>query len=354
MIQVVASFFMAFCVCYLAMPSIIRIAVSRGIVDAPDYRKSHHNITPSFGGMGIFLGFSLVTLLLVPSQDMDQLRYILAALFVIFLVGARDDLDPLSPMAKLTGQLIGIGLLMFYANIRLTSLHGIFGIHELSLVSSYLLTGVFFVFLINSFNLLDGIDALCASISILILSTIGTWFLMVGELFYSILAISTAGATLAFLKYNISPSKIFMGDTGSLLLGTVCSISIIKMLQFNIDLIMSDYRFDSVIAIALGLLILPLFDTTRVFVLRILKGKSPFLPDKNHIHHLLLQLGLSHMQSTALLLFVNTGFLLLAIQLQELSPTLFIFISIAIAIGLYQILMISLSLKKAGVIRTEP
>ncbi|MFT6808268.1 MAG: UDP-GlcNAc:undecaprenyl-phosphate GlcNAc-1-phosphate transferase [Saprospiraceae bacterium] len=354
MIQVVTSFFMAFCVCYLAMPSIIRIAISRGIVDAPDYRKSHHTVTPSFGGVGIFLGFSLITLLLVPSQDMDQLRYILAALFVIFLVGARDDLDPLSPLAKLTGQLIGIGLLMFSADIRLTSLQGIFGFYELNIISSYILTGTLFVFLINSFNLLDGIDALCASISILILSIIGTWFLMVGEVFYSILAITTAGATLAFLKYNISPSKIFMGDTGSLLLGAVCSISIIKMLQFNIDLVLSDYRFDSVMAIAIGLLILPVFDTTRVFLLRILKGKSPFLPDKNHIHHLLLDLGLSHMQSTALLLLVNTGFLLLSIQLQEINATLFIFISLAIAIGLYQILMLSLSLKKAGVIRTEP
>ena len=145
-----------------------------------------------------------------------------------------------------------------------------------------------------------------------------------------------------------------MGDTGSLLLGTVCSISIIKMLHFNIELVMSDYRFDSVIAIALGLLILPLFDTTRVFIVRIFKGKSPFLPDKNHIHHLLLELGLSHMQSTALLLFINTGFLLLSIQLQEISPTLFIFISMVVAIGLYQILMLSLNLKKAGVIRTEP
>lgn len=354
MIQVIASFVLAFCVCYLAMPSIIRIALSRGIVDHPDQRKSHVSTTPSFGGVGIFLGFSIITLLMVSSQDIDQLRYILAALFVIFLVGARDDLDPLSPPAKLLGQCIGIGLLMFYADIRLTSLHGLLGIEDLSPLCSYLLTGTLFVFLINSFNLLDGIDALCASVSILILSVIGTWFLVIGEVFYSILAVSTAGATLAFLKYNISPSKIFMGDTGSLILGTICSISLIKMLQFNGDLSYSSYRFESVVAIAMGLMILPVFDTTRVFLLRILKGQSPFLPDKNHLHHLLLDLGLSHMQATGLLLSINTGFLLLAIEFQDISPTLFIGIALLSALALYSVLLLSLSYKKSGVFRTEP
>ncbi len=354
MVQLIASCFMAFLVCYLAMPSIIRIAISRGIVDAPDVRKAHQSITPSFGGVGIFLGFSLVTLLFVPSEDMDQLRYILAALFVIFLVGARDDLDPLTPLAKLIGQLIGIGLLMIYADIRLTSLYGIGGIQEIGLIPSYLITSVFFVFMINSFNLIDGIDALCASISILILSVLGTWFYAIDEIFYSMIALTTAGSTLAFLKYNISPSKIFMGDTGSLILGTICTISIIQMLQLNNGLSYDSFRFESSVAIALGLVILPVFDTTRVFILRIYRGKSPFLPDKNHIHHLLLNLGLTHMQSTVVLLVVNTGFLLFAIQYQTLSPTYFILMALVVSIVLYAILMISLDLKKRGVMRTEP
>jgi len=353
MIQLVVSFVLAFVVCYLAMPSIIRIAFNQGIVDTPDYRKSHTSITPSFGGVGIFLGCAIVSLLMVPAADMHQLRYILAALFIIFIVGARDDLDPLQPTAKLIGQLIGIAILMFYADIRITSLHGIFGVYEINIALSYILTGIVFVFLINSFNLIDGIDALCASVSIFVLTVLGAWFFFIDEMFYSMFAVTTAGATLAFLKYNVSPSKIFMGDTGSLVLGSICTILIIQMLQLNPEVVTA-FQFQSVPAIALGLLILPVFDTMRVFIVRILKGQSPFLPDKNHIHHLLLDFGFSHMQSTAILLAVNTLFLLGALQLQDMAPTLFVGLALGLSWFLSQILILAIDLKKGGVLRTDP
>ncbi len=343
---------MAFLVCYLAMPSIIRIALRRGIVDAPSERKAHKQVTPSFGGVGIFLSCVLISLLFIPSENMDQIRYVFAALTIIFLVGARDDLDPLTPAAKLFGQLLGVALIIFCAEIKLTNLHGLFGIYDLPEMVSILITTVVFIFLINSFNLIDGIDALCGSISILVLSVIGTWFFFMGEAAFAILAITTAGATLAFLKYNISPSKIFMGDTGSLVLGTMCTVLVIQFLEVEASAVIPS--FVSASTIAIGLFILPAFDTTRVFVQRLLNGKSPFQPDKNHIHHLLLELGLSHMQSTSLLLVVNTGFLMLAIRLQEMSPTTFLLISMGIAVCLTQCLHLSIYLKGRDVLRTEP
>ncbi len=333
------------------MPSIIRIALRRGIVDTPSDRKAHKETTPSFGGVGIFLSSVLISLLFIPSEDMDQIRYIFAALTIIFLVGARDDLDPLTPAAKLIGQLIGVGLLIFYADIRLSSLYGLFGIWALPGYLSTIITTVLFIFLINSFNLIDGIDALCSSISILVLTAIGTWFFYIGEMSFAILAFATAGATLAFLKFNISPSKIFMGDTGSLILGTICTILVIQFMEVNAT---ASASFESVTTVAIGLLILPAFDTTRVFLQRLALGKSPFQPDKNHIHHLLLRTGLSHMQSTAVLLVTNTGFLVLALNMQNLNPTVFLFLSLILAYGMTQFIHVGIYLKSRDVLRTEP
>ncbi len=334
------------------MPSIIRIAIRRGIVDAPCDRKAHHKVTPSFGGVGIFLSTVLISLLFIPSENMDQIRYVFAALTIIFLVGARDDLDPITPAAKLIGQLMGVSLIIFCAGIKLTSLHGLFGIFELSEGASYVITTLLFIFLINSFNLIDGIDALCASISILVLAVLGTWFFYIGDTAFAVLSMTTAGATLAFLRYNISPSKIFMGDTGSLVLGAMCSVLVIHFVEGGA--IASGASFGSLVTIAIGLLILPAFDTTRVFCQRVINGKSPFQPDKNHIHHLLLQVGLSHMQATGILLVTNTGFLVLALRLQDVNPTVFLFIALAIALVLTQCIHLSIYLKGKDVLRTEP
>lgn len=343
---------MSFLVCYLSMPSIIRIAHKWGIMDKPSNRKSHRAATPSIGGVGIFLGSVLISLLLIPSADMAQIRFVFAAVTIIFLVGARDDLDPLTPYAKLIGQLIGISLLIFFADIRLTSLYGLFGIYELPLLTSIGLTAILFIYLINSFNLIDGIDALCSSVSILVLSVMGTWFFYVGETTLTILSFSTAGATLAFLKYNISPSKVFMGDTGSLVLGTLCTVLLIQFMEINAAA--SASTIPAIANVAIALFVLPAFDTFRVFIFRIVRGRSPFLPDQNHVHHLLLKNGLSHMQATSILLIANVGFLAMAFQLQDISPTIFLFLTIVIAYFLTSVLHLSLYIKGRDVLRTDP
>jgi len=350
-VDFIASFVLAFGMCFLAMPSIIRIAIGRDILDAPSERKSHLTTTPSFGGVGIFVSCILISLVCMPAQEMIQMRYIFGAMTIIFLVGARDDLDPLTPLAKLLGQLVAIGLLIGWADIRITSLYGLFGVGLLTYWGSIAITTVVFIFLINSFNLIDGIDALCASISILILSVLGTWFMTQGAIALGILAMSAAGATLAFLKYNISPSKIFMGDTGSLVLGMICSVLVISFMEHGAT---QTSIFSNVTSIALGLFILPTFDTIRVFLYRIYLGKSPFDPDKNHIHHLLLDAGLTHMQSTGLLLSVNLGFLTLALRLQDLDPTIFLFLAFALAYLLTQTAHLGIYLRDKDVLRTEP
>ena len=190
----------------------------------------------------------------------------------------------------------------------------------------------------NAFNLIDGINGLSGSIGTLISVLLGSWFFLIDRLEIAIVAFSLAGALVAFLKYNVSPAKIFMGDTGSLLLGLVCSILAIQFIELHQDLGDSPYAFKAAPSLAIGVLILPLFDTLRVFTMRIIRGRSPFQPDRNHIHHLLLDSGLTHMKATGVLVLVNILFIFMAYKLQGIGNLYLLMVIFGIAIVLTSIL----------------
>jgi len=193
--------------------------------------------------------------------------------------------------------------------------------------------------IINAFNLIDGINGLSGSIGTLISITFGTWFFLIDRIELAIVAFTLAGAVMAFLKYNFTPAKIFMGDTGALLIGLVCSILAIKFIELHKVIPNHPYAFKAVPAVAFGILILPLYDTLRVFTMRALKGKSPLHPDRTHIHHLMLDLGCSHMQATGILVSVNICFILLVFWLQNLGAFLLLILVLLLAtllsLGLY-------------------
>ena len=250
-------------------------------------------------------------------------------------MGAKDDIDPMSPYKKMIGQLFASFILVYKANIKITSLYGIFGIFELPELAAVVLS-VFTIFiLVNAFNLIDGINGLAGCIAVLISLTLGLWFLLVDRMDMAMVAFSLIGATLAFLNYNFTPAKIFMGDTGSLLLGLICSILAIKFIEYNGDpMLIAEHPglvIKSAPAVAIGILILPLFDTLRVFITRMLKGKSPFYPDKTHIHHLVLDCGLSHLQGTLTLVLVNIAFIILVYYLQGIGSFNLIVVLLTIA-----------------------
>jgi UDP-N-acetylmuramyl pentapeptide phosphotransferase/UDP-N-acetylglucosamine-1-phosphate transferase len=173
--------------------------------------------------------------------------------------------------------------------------------------------------IINAFNLIDGINGLTGSLATLISITLGTWFFLVDRADLAIIAFSLAGATIAFLKYNITPARIFMGDTGSMLIGLISAILVIEFIEIHTEIQGSPYAFTSVPAVAIGILILPLFDTFRVFILRIFRKRSPLSPDRSHIHHLLLDSGLSHMQATSVLVLVNLAFIFFVVFFQHIG-----------------------------------
>ncbi len=338
MYNMILAFISSFALTYLAIPSIISIARKKNLVDEPGDRRSHTVSTPSLGGIAIFAGTIFSIILCTPfAENFGKLQYILCAFIIIFLIGAKDDIDPISPSKKFLGQIFASFILVVNADINLTSLYGIFGIYEIHYIVSYLLSMFTILVIINAFNLIDGINGLSASIGILITTIMGYWFFKVDHPEIAIVAFSLAGALIAFLKYNITPAQIFMGDTGSLLLGLVCSVLAIKFIELHNE-IDSEWAFESAPAVAIGFLILPLFDTLRVFTMRALKGKSPFYPDRTHIHHLLLDSGLSHMQATSVLVIVNILFIILVVQLQGIGTLNLLLLILAVAIILSGIL----------------
>jgi UDP-GlcNAc:undecaprenyl-phosphate/decaprenyl-phosphate GlcNAc-1-phosphate transferase len=341
MFAVILGFITAFVLTYTVIPVIIRVAAEKRLYDRPNERSSHQEPTPSLGGIGIFAGTICGIVLWTPLSSFGVLQYILAAFIIIFLIGVMDDLMPMSPMKKMLGQLLVAIILSYKAKIALTNFHGVLGLYELPEIFAFALSIIGIVGIINAFNLIDGINGLAGSIALLASTFWGIWFLLAGHAAFAVLSFSLAGAVTAFLKYNLTPARIFMGDTGSLLCGTVCAILSIKFIETNY---MADtpaaLSFDAAPAIAVSVMILPLFDTLRVFGHRLLRGNSPFQPDRNHIHHLLLDAGCSHMMATGLLVLVNIGFIALAISINYLGTTRVLLVlsavSIVLSVVLYQ------------------
>jgi len=317
--EIILGFITAFVVVVLAIPQIIRFAVRFRLYDMPDERKSHREIVPALGGIALSGGLFLSMLLWTPSPDMDQVKYLLGAMMILFLVGAKDDIDPVSPLVKLSAQLLAGLILCHLAGVRLTSLYGLFGIYELDYVPS-LVVSVFTILVItNSFNLIDGINGLLGLVSSVALLCFGGWFYAAGHIGMAIVAFSTLGGIIAFLKYNLTPAQIFMGDTGSLLVGVVCSICALQFIELSAALpAASAYKIQSAPVVAAGLLLLPLMDTLRVFVMRAAKGRSPLHPDRRHMHHILIRTGLSHSAASFILMTISilvSAFFLLFHQL---------------------------------------
>ncbi len=317
MYEIILSFITSFTVAYVVIPSIILVAYKKRLMDEPGERTSHTRSTPSLGGIGIFAGMLFSIILWTPFQYLDGLQYILCAFILIFLVGVRDDLDPISPTKKLFGQLLSALILVFKADVKLLSLYGIFGVYELHPVVSAVLSIFSIIVIINAFNLIDGINGLSGSIGVLIATVLGIWFYKAGRFDLAILSFATTGALVAFLKYNFTPARIFMGDTGSLLVGMMVSILALKFVEWQGLIKDESLVYNSAPAFVIATLILPLFDTLRVFTIRIYRGVSPFHPDRRHIHHLLIDSGLTHTRATITLFVVNSLFIMFAFLMKD-------------------------------------
>lgn len=311
---------LSFLITYILIPPIVRVAKAKHLYDSPGRRKPHKNDVPTLGGAAIFAGLILAMTLFVDGKLAYQLRYFVASAIIIFYIGIKDDILGLGPVIKLIAQIFSAIIIAVPAHLRFTSLHGFLGIHHIPDAYSVILTVFVIIVIINSFNLIDGIDGLAATTGIITSSAFGIWLWFSGNYSYTILAGALVGALLAFLRFNLSAgkNKIFMGDTGALLIGLVLAILAIRFNEANVaeDV---PWHLKSAPAISIGILILPLFDTLRVFVLRMYRGDSPFRADKQHLHHRLLRLGLSHLQSTLVLAGIIVVLIVIAFLLDPIG-----------------------------------
>jgi len=318
--NILLSASLAFLITFFAIPIIIQVAKDKKLFDEPDERKVHKTVIPTLGGLGIFAGFIIATLMGVPSGIGSELQYFAAAATVIFFLGLKDDILVLSASKKFIGQLIAAGIVIKFGGVQLSNMHGFLGIYEIPRFASVILTIFTIIVITNSFNLIDGVDGLAGSLGVLTTLVFGTYFFIAGQLTYAVMAFALSGSIIAFLIYNFSPAKIFMGDTGSLLLGLVNAILVIKFINTAGNPAVK-FPLDASPAIGFAILMIPLFDTLRVFATRILDRRSPFSPDRTHVHHFLLDIGFTHRMITLTCVAVNIGFITLAYFLRHLGTT---------------------------------
>ena len=338
-LSILVSFIIGLCF----MPLVIDIAKKRNFVVRPNKRTSHEGTIPNIGGINIFISF-LLTVFLFSYGIIDQLQFIIIGVFFILIVGFVDDLIDIKAYWKLIGELVSGFFLIVVSDIRLTNLHGFLGINELPLIASYSLSIFVFIAIINALNLIDGVDGLASGLGILYSLFFALYFSYTGSVNLAISAYAMVGSLGVFFIYNVfgKKNKIFMGDTGSLLLGYMITLYIFQFCEVNAYPqkyhINELFQMKAAPSVAICLLIVPLFDTLRVMLTRIKKGVSPFHPDKNHIHHLLLKTGLKHRQVTFVLLLVTFGFILLGIIGRNWSIGLLSLVAFIFSVVLTEIL----------------
>jgi UDP-GlcNAc:undecaprenyl-phosphate/decaprenyl-phosphate GlcNAc-1-phosphate transferase len=317
--QIIIGSIIAFLVTFYAIPVIIKVAEAKKLYDVPDERKIHKQPIPSLGGFGIFVGFATALLLMLDFTQVAAMQYYFAALLIIFFLGIKDDIVILSAQKKFIGQLLVAAILMFKAKLLITNMHGFMGVQGISTTLQYFLTLLTIIVIVNAFNLIDGIDGLAGTLGLISASVFGVFFLINKDYSYAAISFGLAGSIMAFLIYNFYPAKIFMGDTGSMLIGLVNTILVIRFIESAPSA--ANYKLVATPALGFGILLLPLMDTLRVFGIRILHGRSPFSPDRNHIHHILLDRGLNHRTVTLILGGVNLALITLSFVAQPLGTT---------------------------------
>ncbi len=318
MIQTAAGIMIAYLITFFLMPFVIRIARNNKLYDIPDARKTHTDPISSLGGIGIFFGLTLSLLLVSDfTAFSSDFQYYLAAFFVIFILGVIDDIFVLTAWKKVLGQFAVAGMLTLKAHLVITNLHGFLGIYQISEMESLFISFFSIILIINSFNLIDGVDGLAATLGLFSCLLFGLFFLINENTAFALLGFSMGGALLAFLIYNFPPARIFMGDSGSTLIGLVNAVLIIKFVETGA--ISPNFSVQAAPAVGFGILLIPLMDVLRVFVIRLMRKQSPFAPDRNHLHHILLNKAYTHTGVTLSIFIIAVFFAVVSFSMQNLN-----------------------------------
>ena len=332
-LKLVLGFVFSFLLTYFSIPAIIKISRRKNLMDEPTMRSSHQRKIPNLGGIAIF--FSLGVCAPIFAYELfEQYKFLFASLVILFFVGVTDDIVVMRAYKKLIAQIIVSVLVVVGSDVRIRSFFGLFGVEELNYYFSVFFSILTFIILINAFNLIDGIDGLAGSYSILSSGLFAISFYRLGEYNFPLVVfcVIIIGAVFGFLRFNLSSiriEKIFMGDTGSMILGFLLAFTAINFIDIFIakkDAFTPHYHLLTAPVIALCILILPIVDTFSVILMRIFKKQSLFKPDKNHLHHRLLDLGLSHKKSTLIICGFYLLIIIVVYMLRHLEVNLLFFI----------------------------
>ena len=298
-LNIIYSLITAFLVTFLAIPKLIYFAKKLRLLDDGGDRSSHKGSIPFFGGIAIFTG---VIFSLLFWADIENIQYILVSILIIFIVGLIDDLRQITPFKKLIGQIIATLILIFFGDLQIDSMHGVLGVYDLPFWASLPFTIFVVIVITNSFNLIDGIDGLAGGIGLISSLSFGAIALIMDQNDIALIAFTLSGALVGFLKFNTFPAKIFMGDTGSLVVGMILSVLAINCIKYG--LVTETHSLPHIgPLLAISLLAVPLFDSLRVFVVRAINGNGTLTAAKDHVHHALIDLGAGH-RYTSLILYV--------------------------------------------------
>lgn len=300
--QCLISFLIACAIAITSIPVIINISGLLELKKKPNFRSAHQQETPEFGGIAIYASL-LIAHFLWPHTNEQTDAYLtslaVVGLTILFFLGLKDDILVLDPNKKLLLQVVAVSTLILLGGLKVDNFFGIFGWYHIPDIISIPFTVFIFIAIINAVNLIDGVDGLAGGIAFIAGLSFGTWFLLNHHFSMACMAFSLSGALLGFLRFNFSKtSKIFMGDTGSLIVGFLLAFFAVKFIRLNVTYQSDTNAFFNAPILAVVLLIVPIFDTLRVFLVRILNKRSPFKADRNHMHHVLLDNGFNHFQTS--------------------------------------------------------
>lgn len=295
-------------------PAIIKVAILKNLIDLPsEERKIHKRAIPTIGGIIIYaatlfsfsLWFNIDELHEYDKiyESVSDFKILIATSLVLFFVGVKDDIIGTAPVKKLFAHIVVGLILILMGNIRITGLHGVFGVEIIPEWASIFLSLFTYIVVVNAMNLIDGVDGLAAGIGFIATCIFGTWFIFANEYTLASLAFSMAGALLGFLVFNFSPAKIFMGDSGSLIIGMFIYVLSAKLIEYPAERMDKFWVHISNAVFAIAALIYPLSDTLRIFIIRAVRGQSPFSADRNHLHHRLIDASYSH-KKTVIIIYI--------------------------------------------------
>lgn len=336
MAVLILVFLTAFAVVLYSTPALIKVAVLKRLIDVPtEERKVHKRAVPTIGGIIIYAATLFSFSLWYNIDDLheyDQIyesvkefKILVATSLVLFFVGVKDDIIGTSPVKKLFANILVGLILVLMGDIRITGLHGVFGVNEIPHWGSVFLSLFTYIVVVNAMNLIDGVDGLAAGIGFIASSVFGTWFIFANEYTLASLSFSLSGALLGFLIFNFSPAKIFMGDSGSLIIGMFICVLSIKLIEYPLTRLDAFWVRVSNPIVVVAALAYPLTDTLRIFIIRAAKGQSPFAADKNHLHHRLLDCGYSHIKTVIIIYLFSFVTVAVSLVSYYIGPSLSLF-----------------------------